>query len=156
MSKKISRNKPTIEFPKEIRELAQKFRQQRQARRLEKQKNDEEQEHVRVARLKTGLKYATKVFLWAKDLKESDIGQELRNFIFFDGRIVGVPWVGLGINPKGLFLTRGGRFAIDQPILTRGLLAEAVETVTLQMAGEWIDNGEVWKCIKRHFDYLNK
>lgn len=161
VNKKTRGNKLVLDIPKEIRELAQEFRRQRVAKRQRKREDDANKKCVRAGRLKAGLKYATKVFLWAEALKESDIGQELMKkshipFIFFDGNIVGVPWVGLGISPEGLFLTRGGRFSHHQQILTRGLLAEAVRTVTLEAASEWIDNGEVWNCIKRRFDYLKK
>ena len=127
---------------------------------------DAEQRRVRAARLKAGLKYATKVFLWAKALKESSPGQELMRkshpptaysvIFFFDGHIIGVRWVGLGISPAGLFLTRGGRFFSHHMISSPKNLAESVETVTLEMAAECIDSGEVWDCIKRRFDYLKK
>ena len=79
MSKKTSKDTLNLQVPKEIRELAQEFCRQRvakeQAEKLEKRERDAEQKRVRAARLKTGLPYATKVFLWAQALKESDIGQ---------------------------------------------------------------------------------
>ncbi len=123
MSKKISKDTPAINVPRDICELAQEFCRQRveqeQAKRREKQEREAEQKRVRAARLKNGLKYATKVFLWAKALKESGLGQELMrkshaptaysSIIFFDGHIVGVGWVGLGISMQGMFLTGGGR-----------------------------------------------
>jgi len=169
MSKKNSKDTPALMVPKEICELAKEFHQQRlekeQAERLEKQKRDAEQKRVRAARLKTGLKYATKVFLWANALKESDIGQELMKkshpptaysiIIFFDGHIAGEEWVGLGISSEGLFLTRGGRYPTRRYVSSEDL-AESVPTVILEMANNWIDSGEVWNCIKRRFDYLKK
>ena len=172
MSKKISKNTPALNVPKEIRELAQEFCRQRvekeQAERLEKQKRDAEQKRVRAARLKTGLKYATKVFLWANALKESDIGQELMkkshpptacsNIIFFDGHVAEVDWVGFGISPDGLFITLGGRmsFLFHKQMSSPEDLAKSVDTVVLKAASEWIDDGQVWDCIKRHFDYLKE
>ena len=173
MSKKTSKDTLNLQVPKEIRELAQEFCRQRvakeQAEKLEKRERDAEQKRVRAARLKTGLPYATKVFLWAQALKESDIGQELMKkshpptasstILFFDGHIVGVEWVGLGISQDGLFLTRGGRWS--HLSRHRGCpraedLAQSVPTVILEMAGEWIDNGQVWSCIYRRFDYLKE
>ena len=163
MSKKISKNGPVLEVPREIRELAQEFCRQRvekeQTERREKQEKDAEEKCVRAARLKNGLKYATKIFLWAKVLKESDVGQELikksySNLFFFDGHIVGVGWVGLGISPTGLFLTHGGRFHSRHQLSSPKDLAQSVSTVTLKVASEWIDTGAVWDCIKRRFDYL--
>ena len=172
MSKKISKNGPVLEVPREIRELAQEFCRQRveqeQAKRREKQEMEAEQKRVRAARLKTGLKYATKVFLWAKALKESSLGQELMrkshtptaysSIILFDGRIVGMEWIGLGISMRGMFLTGGGRYsALTKKMVTSSKnLAESVPTVTLKVINEWIDTGEVWDCIKRRFDYLKK
>jgi len=170
MSKKISKAAPILNVPKEISDLALEFRRQRtekeQAERLKKQKRDAEQKRVHAARLKTGLGYATKVFLWAQTLKESDVGQELMKkshiptayskILFFDGHIVGVKWVGLGISSKGLFLTHGGRMShlFHKQMSSPENLAESVPSVVLEVASEWIDNGQVWDCIKRRFDYL--
>jgi hypothetical protein len=172
MSKKISKDAPALNVPKEIRELAQEFCRQRvkkeQAERREKQRRDAEKKRVRAARLKNGLKYAAKVFLWAQALKESAIGQELMKkshfptaystILFFDGHIIGVEWVGLGISSEGLFLTRGGRWAYfsRQQMSSPEDLAVSVPTVTIEAASEGIDNGEVWDCIKRRFDYLKE
>ena len=166
----MSKDKPVFEVPKEIRELAQKFCKERttkeQAERLAKQKRDAEQKRIRAGRLKTGLKYATKIFLWAEALRKSDTAQELikrshpptaySSIFFFDGHIAGIEWVGLGISPDNLFLTRAGRmsYIFRQPLSSPEDLAKSVETVTLQLASEWIDNGEVWLCIKRRFNYL--
>ena len=172
MSKKISKNASALKVPKEIRDLAQEFCRQRvekeQAERREEQERDAEQKRVRAARLQTGLKHATKVFLWAQALKESAVGQELMKkshpptaystILFFDGHIIGVNWAGLGISSNGLFLTRGGRMAhlVRREMSSPKDLAESIPTVILELASEWIDNGEVWDCIKHHFDYLNK
>lgn len=167
MSKKINRNAPALKVPKEIRELAQEFRQQRvekeRTEKLEKQKRETEQKRVRAARLKAGLKYATKVFLWAKALRESDLGEELMkkshpptvysSIIFFDAHFIPkeVPWVGLGISPNGLFLTSGGRFYSQKQVSSPKELAESVDTIILKSASVWIDDGRVWECIKRRF-----
>ncbi len=77
---------------------------------------------------------------------------------FFDDHIVGVPWVGLVISPNGLFLTSGGRggFLFDKPMSSPENLAESVHTVILEAACVWIDNGEVWNCIKRHLSHSKK
>lgn len=163
MSKKIKEDKIALKVPKDIRELAQGFRKERiekeQAERLAKQKREAENKRVRVARLKTGLEYATKIFLWAKALKESDIVQELMkksysNLFFFNGHIAGTEKVSLGISPNGLFWRNSGKGYSNQQVFSPENLAESVETIILESASVWIDDGEVWHCIKRRFDYL--
>lgn len=166
VNKKTRRNKLAINVPKEVRELAQKFRRQRIARELaaqqRKRESDAEQKRIRVARLKAGLLYAIRVFNWAKTLKESNVGQELMkkshhsNLIFFDGHIVGVEPVRLGISSNGLFMMQQGWRSGGYQLLSPEELAELVNTVILKMASEWIDSDEVWKCIQRRFDYLKK
>jgi hypothetical protein len=160
--KPVNNRSVALKVPKEIRELAEKFRQQRvekeQAERQEKQQRDAKQKRVRANRLKNGLEYATKVFLWAKELKESDLGQELmkklHEIFFFDDHIIGVEWVGLCISPNGLFMTQQGWRSYRHPLSSPKNLAESVPTVILKAASEWIDTGQVWNCVKRRFDYL--
>ena len=152
MKKKVSEDKLVLAVPKEIRKLAQGFRKQRvekeQAEKRAKQKMDAENQRIRAARLKTGLKYATKIFFWAEALKKIDLGQELmkkshpptayKSIIFFDDHIIGVDWIGLGISPDGLFLTHGGRgaFLSRRQMSSPKELAESVHTVILQLASE--------------------
>lgn len=170
MRKKINKDKPVFEVPKEILELEESFRKQRATKeladKLAKQKSDAEEKRLRAARLKTGLKYAKKIFLWAEALRKSAGGQELmkkahiptvyQTITFFDGHIIGT-WVGIGISPDGLFITRGGgRTFHNQQISSPKELAKSVDTMILLAACRWIDNGEVWNCIKRRFSYLNK
>lgn len=163
MSKKINKDTPALQIPKEIRELARESRKQRvikeQADILEKQTRDTEQKRVRAARLKTGLKYATKIFLWAQEFRESNEGKELikaspgSDLYFFNGQILGIEKVSLGISIPGLFWRNSGMGYSNQWVHSPENLAESVETKILKMASEWIDNGEVWECIKRRFLY---
>jgi len=162
----------SLNFPQTILELANKFAKERIAKeRAEKERKETgeaKRKRVRAERLQSGLEYATKVFLWAEALRTSGPGAELMRkahiptaystIIFFDGHIKGVEWVGLGISPNGMFWTRGGRFSViaRKQIASPGNLAVSVETAILKMASEWIDNGQVWECILRRFDYLKK
>lgn len=163
---------PNINFPENIRELAQKFRSQRiEKQRIENQKRWEQEKkkkRLHALRLKTGLVYAKQVFDWAESFRDSDLGKELmrashiptayENIFFFDGHVEGVDWVGLVVSPKGFFLNRGGRYSTltQQAIKSSSDLARSVDTKVLKMACEWIDNGKVWECIERRFDYLKK
>ena len=169
MKKKVSDEEIVLDIPKDIQELAQEFRQQKikkeRSDKLIKQKRKAKEIQLRIIRLKNGLKYATKIFLWAKALRSSPTGWALMEnshpptaysrIIFFDDHIVGVPWIGLGISLKGVFITNGGKGAglFDQPIYSPEQLAESAETAALKMASEWIDNGQVWHCIKGRFNY---
>ena len=165
MSKKLSKNKLAFEVPKEILELTEGFRKQRVAKeladKLEKQKRDAEEKRVRADRLKKGWKIATKVFLWAEALRESDLGQELMknarsNLIFFDSHIIGLQWVGLAIAPNGIFLVQSSRSPKRDYIYSPKDLARLIPTAALKMVNEWIDNGQVWDCIKRRLNHLKK
>lgn len=171
MSEK-SDNRVSIKFPPDILELTEKFAKERLAKeRAENERREAEkaeQIRVRAARLQLGLEYATKVFQWAEALRISGPGMELMKkshiptaytgLVFFDGHVDKIPWVGLGISTReGLFLTRGGRMSalMRQTIASPEDLAMAVETEILRTASEWIENGGVWECIRRRFDYLN-
>ena len=169
---KSDEKKISLNVPQTILELANKFAKERIAKeRAEKERKETEEakrKRVRAERLQSGLEYATKVFLWAEALRTSGPGAELMRkahipttystIIFFDGHIKGVEWVGLGISPNGMFWTRGGRFSViaRKPIASPEDLAMSVETKIVKMASEWIDNGQVWECILRRFDYLKE
>ena len=158
--------------PENINKLAQKLRDKRIA--IEKLKAQQEQEReakenaLRAENLKNGLAYARKIFLWINAFRNSSVGQELmkkshiptayNNILFFDGHIENISWVGLIVNPKGLCLNHGGRYGnlFQEFVRTSKELAECVDTRILKEACEWLDNGKVWECIERRFDYLKK
>jgi len=158
--------------PENIKQLAEKFREERIAsEKLEAQQKQEQkakERAIRTKRLRTGLDYARKIFLWTNAFRNSFVGQELmkishetrvyKNIFFFDGHIKGVNWVGLIVNPKELLLSYGGRWSVlgRESINSAKELAGSVDTKILKEACEWIDNGKVWECIERRFDYLKK
>lgn len=169
MSKKNSGGKPALEIPKEIRMLAEGFRRQRaikeRAAIQRKQKMDAGKKRVQAGRLKRGWEVATKIFLWATALRESDVGQELikktysLSLIFFDDDIVGMPkenLVRLAISPNGMFLVYTNHRQSQQYVPSSKYLAEEVYTTLLKAAGDSIDNGAVWDCIKRRLDQSEK
>ncbi len=161
-----------INFPPNIQRLAEEFHSQRlndeQVERQKKLTQEKERKRVRARRLQSGLPYAKQIFCWAKAFRSSEIGQELmgkshiptayKSILFYDGHVEGVEWFGLGISDKGLFLDRGGRWsvAIRETIKSAFDLAVAVDTEVLKAACEWIENGKVWECIERRFDYLKE
>ena len=158
--------------PENINKLAKKLRDERVAsekfRLQQKREREAKEKAFRAENLKNGLAYARKIFLWTNTFRNSSVGQELmrkshiptayNNIFFFDGRIENVNWVGLVVNPKGLCLNYGGRYSsLSQRFVhTSKELAESVDTRIPKEACEWLDNGKVWECIERRFDYLNK
>ena len=168
----MAKEESTFFVPEEIENLAQKFRDARIERdkltQLQRQEREGKEKTLRAERRKAGLVYAKKVFLWAETFQNSFVGQELmemshiptayKNIFFFDGHIEGVDWVGLVVTPKGLYLDHGGRYsALSRKTINTPIeLAESVDARVLKMACEWFDNGWVWDCIKRRFDYLKK
>ncbi len=167
-NKKVSE----ISFPDDICKIAQEAKTQRLEKEIQEEFSRkikrEEAARLKTARVKEGLAFAKKVFAWAESFRESEVGQELMrvshtptaysNIFFFDGRVEGAEWVGLVVTPQGLFLDNGGRMsclfrkAIDSP----QELAASVDTRILKDACEWIDDGRVWRCIKRRFAYLDE
>lgn len=170
MSKKINKDNVVLEIPQAIRQLAQKFRRQRLAKELAekqlKKQRETEEKRLHATRLKAGWETATKVFLWAHALIESDVGQELMKkshacLIFFDDTIIGVPRVLFGVSPNGLFLlthmTHEGRGSHQQQyVYSPKDLAQFVHTVTLKLANQWVEDGKVWDCIKFRVERLKK
>lgn len=161
-----------LSFPDDITELADKFRKNRldeeRVRKQKKLEREKQEKQTRDKRLKEGLEYAKKIYRWAELFRTSAVGQELmkvshiptayRNIFFFDGRVEGVDWVGLVVSPKGISLDSGGRWAAlaRKEMKSASDLAASADTRILELACEWIDNGKVWECIKRRFDYLNR
>lgn len=164
MNKKTGDEKVVLNIPKEIHQLAERFCRERlrkeKSEKLIKQKREAKQKNIRIIRLKNGLKYATKIYLWAQELRESSAGQELMkaspgsDLFFFNGHVTGTEKVSLGISIPGLFWKYSGLRCPNQRVYSPENLAESVETAILKMASEWIDNGEVWHCIKHRFNYL--
>lgn len=168
MSKKDS----VLLIPENIKKLAKKLKDERVASENLRAKQEQErmakEKAWRAECLKTGLVYARKIFLWTNAFRNSSVGQELmkkshiptayNNIFFFDGHVENTNWVGLVVNPKGLCLNHGGRYSsLSQRFVhTSKELAESVDTRILKEACEWLDNGKVWECIERRFDYLNK
>lgn len=158
--------------PENINKLAKKLRDERvvseKLRAQQEQEREAKERAWRAECLKTGLVYARKIFLWTNAFRNSFVGQELmkkshiptayNNIFFFDGHVENTNWVGLVVNPKGLCLNHGGRYSalFQRFVHTSKELAESVDTRILKEACEWLDNGKVWECIERRFDYLNK
>ena len=157
--------------PENINKLAKKLRDERVAserlRAQQEQEREAKEKALRAENLKNGLAYARKIFLWTNAFRNSSVGQELmkkshipgyNSIFFFDGHIENINWVGLVVNPKGLCLNHGGRNSnlFQRFVHTSKELAEYVDTRILKEACEWLDNGKVWECIERRFDYLKK
>lgn len=173
MEKSVPNTKSDLlNFPTDISNLADKFCEDRlekeKIKKQEKVEREKQEKQLREKRLKDGLKYSKKVYQWTKLFRKSVVGQELmkvshiptayQNIFFFDGHIEGVDWVGLVVSPKGISLDSGRRWSpLSRKEIKSALdLAASVDTRILELACEWIDNGKVWECIKRRFDYLNK
>lgn len=168
MSKKDS----VFLVPENINKLAKKLRDERvtseKLRAQQEQEREAKQKALRAENLKNGLAYARKIFLWTNAFRNSSVGQELmkkshiptayHNIFFFDGHVENTNWVGLVVNPKGLCLNHGGRYSslFQRFVHTSKELAESVDTRILKEACEWLENGKVWECIERRFDYLNE
>lgn len=158
--------------PENINKLAKNYRDERVASEKLRAQQEEErktkEKALRAENLKNGLVYARKIFLWTNAFRNSSVGQELmkkshiptayNNIFFFDGHVENTNWVGLVVNLKGLCLNHGGRYSnlFQRHVHTSKELAESVDTRILKEACEWLDNGKVWECIERRFDYLNK
>lgn len=170
MSKKA--NKRNIDFPQKIHKLAEKFRKTRleeeRKARQKKSKEERERKRMQAKRLKSGLPYAEKIFVWAGLFRKSSIGRELMevshiptafsNIFFFNKKVGELKWVGFVVSPRGLRLNSGGRYntLTEKQVKSASHLAKSVDTRILQVVCEWIDSGKVWKCIERGFDYLKE
>lgn len=148
-----------IVFPENIRKLANKLCEQRLVK-LRAEKRKLEADKKRAKRLKSGLKYAEKIYNWAEAFRASEIGCELMkklpDIFIFDERVEGMDWVGLSISPQGLKIKYEGRWP-NQSISTvesAEYLAQSVDTKILKRACEWLDDGKIWECIERRFTYL--
>ena len=161
--------------PDNIKRLAKNYRDERVSseKLIAQQKREREAKTkaIRAENLKNGLAYARKIFLWVNAFRNSSVCQELikvsyipnisnarSNVFFFDGHIENVNWVGMVVKPEGLYLRDGGRLSnlFERFVRTPKELAKLVDTRILKEACEWIDNGKVWECIERRFDYLGK
>jgi len=169
---KVTKKYSVFFVPKNIEKLAQRLRDKRvtseKLRAQQEQEREAKEKALRAENLKNGLVYARKIFRWTNAFRNSIVGQELmrkshiptiyNNIFFFDGHIENTNWVGLVVSPKGLCLNHGGRYSnLSQRFVTTSKeLAESVDARILKEACEWLDNGKVWECIERHFDYLKK
>ena len=168
----MARKNPVFFVPDNIVKLAKDFETKRadeeRLRAKQKQEREAREKRLRSERLKTGLKYAEKIYAWTKSFQYSVVGQELmrqshiptayENIFFFDGHLDGLAWVGFVIESKGLFLDSGGRWShLGRKNINSAIeLAKSVDTRILKEVCEWIESGKVWECIERRFDYLNK
>jgi len=168
----VAKKDSVLLVPENINKLAKKLRDERVAseklRAQQEQERKSKEKALRAENLKNGLTYARKIFQWTNAFRNSPVGRELmkvshvptayHNIFFFDGHVENTNWVGLVVNPKGLCLNHGGRYSnlFQRLVNTSKELAESVDTRILKEACEWLDNGKVWECIERRFDYLKK
>ncbi len=165
--------KATFVIPEAIKALAERLTAHRLAEKKQTKKearaHKKAEEELKNERLKKGLVYATKIMVWAQDFRSSTEGRRLmhishmpttyKGVYFFDGEIQGLPKIRLGISSKGLFIDRGGRFSSQRnPVVCKSVcdLAQAVETIVLEVACDWIESGAVWVCIERGFQYFDR
>ena len=150
-----------MEIPKSLIKLAKEIREKRgekiiaeivanvERKRIERKKTED--------RIKAGIKYARKIFKWVKKFERSDDGLKIihtgvkhryrEGIFFFDAKVPGFDWRGLGVSEKGLWWTYNGCGAREQYVKTSKELASQVESEILKVACETLEDGRVWKCI---------
>lgn len=165
--KAADKRQEKIEFPENISRLAETLIEEKL--REEREFTDKikaakiKQEKIEKENIKSGIFYAKKIWSWARKFVRADIGRKLikvshtptayKWVCFFDGHIEGLSWRGLGITDEGVCWMRSGCGATPQLFNSLRDLAK-MDTKILRLACEWIDNGKVWECIERRFDYL--
>lgn len=157
-----------IDFPEDIKLLAQKFKDKKERAEakiiLKKAEKDAEESANRELRLKEGLVYAKKIFAWLTAFKDSEIGRELMAeghpptayglVIIFNEKLDGITWTGLAVSANGVTVIKAfGRMGPDCHVVNNPeQLAVAVHTKVLEMAEKNISTGRVWECIKSLFN----
>jgi len=159
-----------MDIPFKIKEMADKFWN----KELEKQgifgekelERKLEEKILREKRLKEGLKYAKQIFKWASSFRKSKVGRKLivishipiayKQIFFFDGHVEGADWIVFVVSREGLFLNTGGLYSFfsQKEISSSSVLASSVDVKILKTTCDWINDGRVWECIERRFDYL--
>ena len=148
--------------PLSLVELANQVDKKRrlEAAEIKNQSLIEERRRARekAERIKNGLKYAKKIFQWAEEFAGTSEGRRLieigmkynyrEGIYFFDEKIPGEAWRGLGISKKGLWWIYNGCCARERYVETPEELASEIEPVILQKAVETLETGQVWECIK--------
>ncbi len=140
--------------------LYERQKKKKEAEVLRRKREEEKEERRLRKRLKDGLQYAEKIFVWAEAFRKSAPAQKLfevgdgllhhgTNVIFFDGHLKKTEWIGLGVTEKDMYWIGSWYMASERSVESPEELAEDVETKILELACEWIDNGDVWRCIKR-------
>ena len=126
---------------------------------------EKDEERLAAERLEKGLKYAKKIFAWAEIFGASEKGIRFMEVshvptsskcIFFFEDIKGRTYIRLGISRIwGLFWDHWtSRFPAFHQMASPKALASSVDTRILKSACEQIENGKVWRCIEKGFDYL--
>lgn len=124
-----------------------------------------DEERLAAERLKKGLRYARKIFVWAKAFIQSEDGQQLMRvshlprasecIFFFEDE--GGSYIRLGVTFRGLFWDNWMTcLPIFHSMSSPEGLASSVDTKILKCAYEQIESGKVWECIDKGFNYLKE
>lgn len=146
------------------RDLSESFRQEQEEFERQQKEKEEKEKKILEHRRKHGLKFAKTIFDWAKELRKDEsikklieIGHSYTNGIFFfDGKVNGCTWVGLGIYEDGLWWIKSGCGCVEQYMATPEELAEQVDVQILKEACNWIWDERVWQCINGRFEDMRK
>lgn len=132
------------------------------------QKGDAREKKIRLRKeewLGNGIPFAERIFLWANRFRSSEVFVRLlhigghapyfsvQGLYFFDGRIEGLSWCGLGVTEQGIWWKRDGCGTTENLVATPQDLARQVEPPILEEACKWIDDGRVWECIQNRLEW---
>lgn len=154
-----------MEIPEDLEKLANDL----YAKRLAEERKDQEKERARRAaeeaarkkRIEEGLSYAQFILEWVKEFKDSAVGKliikicewtYLRGIMFFDDKVKGKPFRGLGVSAKGLWWMSTGCGSHPRIVQFAEELAAEIDPEILQAACESIKSGKVWECIKNRWE----
>ena len=111
-------------------------------------------------RRKRGLKYAQKIFDWAREFRRMTEGKKIieigvkydhrKGIYFFTEKAPGRGSRALGVSKKGLWWIQFGCMAMENYVETPEELALQIDSEILKLACETLDDGRVWKCIEEH------
>ncbi len=149
------------DLSKFVKDLHDK-QEKREWKREEAKKAREETDKERKGEwLKRGLTDAEFIFKWAKELASSETGRSLiklgsktflGGFMFFDDKLDGLYFRGLGVSEDCLWWMRSGCGARPERVGTPRQMAQEVEPAILAAAVADIRSGKVWKTIKNRWE----
>ncbi len=155
-----------MDIPDDIQRLAKEAQTKKRAQEIkereEKRARQAAEEERRKKYLAEGIAHAKFIFDWAKEFAADPVGQSiikicswgfLNGVMFFDDKLDGHAFRGLGVSKDGVWWMRTGCGAHPVWVKSPTALAEEIEPEILAAAVESIKSGRVWRVIKNRREF---